>query len=401
MNTIKQSVNGIPVKRHQKIISKLLREKYATNFFNNFESVKNFLNSKIKMDTGKYCNARCSFCYYYDSLKDDDRLTLDNVKNTNLENVLINTGMIEFSGGEPTLVKDLPDIMNYLISKKYYLTKNDQLYFGIVTNGTNLKGFIEALKSYEKMYLIGRLSSVLISLHGSKSVHDNITKLNGSYDKIRIAVNYLRRTYPNILVRINIVLTGQDIDKEFLELLKSYVENGIQINLLPLNFWEDTKIEANYDKIYNDVNTIMDYIYSNSLTVADNNYKSKYGAHLVNIRYIRLCKLDPKYHKFAVNHFDHLFDKLDWNKVWYPKYKHGINIYPNKKLTKESLIEAYVRDAEVSHYIGDICKSCPDFKNLKCDGLKYIDQENHIVDSDLEDFQFRTNYINKRELDAI
>ena len=49
-------------------ISELLRKEHLENYFNNsdFETIKLKLNSNIKMDTGKFCNAKCHFCYYLD-----------------------------------------------------------------------------------------------------------------------------------------------------------------------------------------------------------------------------------------------------------------------------------------------------------------------------------------------
>lgn len=384
-------------------ISELLRKEHLENYFNNsdFETIKLKLNSNIKMDTGKFCNSKCHFCYYLDSVSKDDRLTLEKVKEIDFDDILKNVTNIEFSGGEPTLVKDISEIMKYLSHKRYYLTKQDNLKFSFVTNGWNVKSFLMDLKNNKTFFGINTLSSFLFSLHGNKEVHESITKLKGSYDRIRIAINYIKRNFPKILVRVNIVLSGQQINQEFLNIIKDFINNGIQVNLLPLNYWEDqSKSVSNQEKIYNDINIIMSYIYSNDLLNQNNNYKEAHQANLINIRYARICKIDEKFKPFILGHFDHIFDKLDWNKLWYPSYENQINIYPRKKLTKDSIINTIVKDAELSHHIDKTCSKCPDFKNLKCDGIKYLNQKEKILDTNLEDYKFRVDYIKQKIKDC-
>lgn len=387
----------------EKKLSKILRESQIQNFFNNFETgftiAPEELNSKIKFDTGKFCNARCNFCYYLDSVSKDDRISLETVKKMKLD-ILSKITHIEFSGGEPTLVKDLPQIMEYLSHQRYLLTGKINLKFGIVTNGWKLKEFINTLKE-QYYYQLLNLDSILISLHGNKQTHENITKIKNSYDKIIIAINYIKRNFPNIKIRINVVLIGQEIAPEFINLLKDFLDKDIQINLLPSNFWDDAsknlKMIGNTSHvIYETIENLLNAFYSEELLERNIEYQRENGANILNIRYVKLCHIQEKFHQFCVNHYQHFFDKLDWNKFWYPEYKDGINIYKDIDISInliENLQKVFLQDAEQSHFIDTICKKCSKFKNLECDGQKIINQKDNIIFEDPASKQIRLEYI--------
>lgn len=393
---------NIKLTTREKQHSKILREFNAQNFLNNFEIDQSTLNKKIKLDTGSFCNARCNFCYYFDSLTRDDRLSIDEtfklLSNDEFLKILKEVEVIEFSGGEPTLVKNLQIIIKLIYDKALELG-NSNLKFGIVTNGWNLKSFLTGLD----MEILKLIDTVLISLHGNKKVHENITKLKGSYDRIIIATQYIKRNFPDIKIRINVVLTGQEITLEFLNTLNYFINSNIQINLLPLNHWEDankldsTILQETNLRIYKSINDIMKRL-SNHL----NNINSKYlknGSNIINIRYARPCLIDEEYHKYIVGHFGHFFDKLDWNKLWYPNYSKEKNIFKYEQISKESILKQYINDAELSHTVDNICKKCPKFKDLTCDGQKIDNQKENYINVSHEDIEYRKIFI-KKELNG-
>ena len=374
--------------------------KYQLDLIN--EIIKHFpdkiLNTRVKIDTGKFCNARCQFCYYYDSIKIRDFLTLDEVKESGYIPKLFSKGIteFEFSGGEPTLCYELDQIIAYIkeVGKKY----NIEPKFSVVSNGYFLDELVTRCPD---------ITEVLISLHGNNKTHVGVTKIKDSYNRI---VNFIEKyslletDQLPILIRINVVVTGDNLNNEFYELLKSYIKKGIQINFLPLNFWSDasgqTITKEQYKKIYDSINWFT-YILDKelkgttwkSLLKRNQKYKDIHGANLLNIRYAEICKLDKSSIPYSVSHYEHFFDKKDWNKIFYPNdkgkpqdsfYKKNLFFF-NRELNRFHLEKTLLDDAGLSHYIDTICKDCLYFKTLKCDGIKYINQDTKTIYKETED----------------
>ena len=374
--------------------------KYQLDLIN--EMIKHFpdkiLNTRVKIDTGKFCNARCQFCYYYDSIKIRDFLTLNEVKESGYIPKLFSKGIteFEFSGGEPTLCYELDQIIAYIkeVGKKY----NIEPKFSVVSNGYFLDELVTRCPD---------ITEVLISLHGNNKTHVGVTKIKDSYNRI---VNFIEKysllesDQLPILIRINVVVTGDNLNNEFYELLKSYIKKGIQINFLPLNFWSDasgqTITKEQYKKIYNSINWFTYTLDKElkgttwkSLLKRNQKYKDIHGANLLNIRYAEICKLDKSSIPYSVSHYEHFFDKKDWNKIFYPNdkgkpqdsfYKKNLFFF-NRELNRFHLEKTLLDDAGLSHYIDTICKDCLYFKTLKCDGIKYINQDTKTIYKETED----------------
>ena len=373
--------------------------KYQLDLIN--EMIKHFpdkiLNTRVKIDTGKFCNARCQFCYYYDSIKIRDFLTLNEVKESGYIPKLFSKGIteFEFSGGEPTLCYELDQIIAYIkeVGKKY----NIEPKFSVVSNGYFLDELVTRCPD---------ITEVLISLHGNNKTHVGVTKIKDSYNRI---VNFIEKysllesDQLPILIRINVVVTGDNLNNEFYELLKSYIKKGIQINFLPLNFWSDasgqTITKEQYKKIYNSINWFTYTLDKElkgttwkSLLKRNQKYKDIHGANLLNIRYAEICKLDKSSIPYSVSHYEHFFDKKDWNKIFYPNdkgkpqdsfYKKNLFFF-NRELNRFHLEKTLLDDAGLSHYIDTICKDCLYFKTLKCDGIKYINQDTKTIYKETE-----------------
>lgn len=369
------------------------------------EMIKQFpdkiLNTRVKIDTGKFCNARCQFCYYYDSIKIRDFLTIDEVKESGYIPKLFAKGIteFEFSGGEPTLCYELDEIIAYIkeVGKRY----NIEPKFSVVSNGYFLDELITRCPD---------ITEVLISLHGDSKTHVGITKVKDSYSRI---VNFIEK-YSQIeleqlpiLIRINVVVTGDNLNEEhleFYELLKSYIKKGIQINLLPLNFWTDASgqniSKAQYQDIYKSINWFVSKLTNQlknttwkTLLKRNKKYLDIHGANLLNIRYPEVCKLNKYALPYSVSHYEHFFDKKDWNKIFYPHdngkpkdsyYKKNLFFF-NKNLTRSDLEKTLMDDANLSHYVDSTCKDCLYFKTLKCDGIKYINQDTKTIYKETEE----------------
>lgn len=400
-----RSVTSQPVTSQQQLSSQLRRMDNLMNKSGKYnldiisEMINKFpdkiLNTRVKIDTGKFCNARCQFCYYYDSIKVRDFLTLDEVKESGYIPRLFAKGIteFEFSGGEPTLCYELDEIIKYI--KEVGQRTGIEPKFSVVSNGYFLDELITRCPD---------ITEVLISLHGNRQSHVGITKIKDSYNRI---INFIEKysqlesEHLPILIRINVVVTGDNLNdqnEDFYDLLFSYIKKGIQINLLPLNFWSDasdqTISKEQYKKIYDSINWFVSKLTKDlkdttwkTLLKRNQKYKDFHGANLLNIRYVEVCKLNKDSIPFSVSHYEHFFDKKDWNKIFYPNdtgkpqdsfYKKN-KFFFNRELNRFHLEKTLLDDAGLSHYADDVCKDCLYFKTLKCDGIKYTNQDTKTI----------------------
>ncbi|MFT6070715.1 MAG: MoaA/NifB/PqqE/SkfB family radical SAM enzyme [Bacteriovoracaceae bacterium] len=142
-----------------------------------YGSISNSLNpiyklpySKINILLTRVCNERCPFCRVYDGLgsKRDDALTYEEWKKT-LGGIPRMTAL-SFSGGEPTTCPFLFDLIGD-VSRRGNLT-------AIVTNGSFITPEDAPKICDSKLYYM------MISLHGTREVHDEVTNFKGGYDKV-------------------------------------------------------------------------------------------------------------------------------------------------------------------------------------------------------------------------
>ena len=395
------------------------------------------LNKRVKIDTGKFCNARCKFCYYLDRVKERDFLTIEEVQDHAFIEKLLADGIreFEFSGGEPTTCWDMLQITDYIIyiAKEMFQIPREDLHFSVVTNGYNLRDKYKAekVRDHGKTTIYGpqfkHIEEILFSLHGSRDLHNKTTGLAKSFDKIvdfidewlnekdnptenTYLLNYISK------IRINVVVQEHTFTKEegnkFALLLCEYMARGIQVNLLPHNTWDASTIneiqsQSFFERIRENINMFLDVLDVRFPMLEQNNkrYHTLYNANLFNIRYYSPCQITrmglKKYRKYVVSHFDHLFDCSDWNKYYYPHEayiehmgKTLKNIFPSDKISNENLLNKYLDDANQSHFIDKICNKCPDFLNLKCDGQKYTNQKTREINYITMDI--RKTYVNRK-----
>ena len=355
------------------------------------------LNKRAKIDTGKFCNRSCFFCYYYKELDSKDFLTPFNAGL--LAGYLLDKGIreIELSGGEPTVHPKIEQIVGTI--KEEFQKRNLPPKISIVSNGSFNR---------EKLELLSDINEWLISIHGEEVVHDDIVGKTNSYKRIVENIDYMLNSKSiNTIIRLNFVVTTVDaklldpkakdgavvsnLTENISRILKEYLKKGIQINLLPLNFWKDaidlsatTPDKTTYGlgedrhlkRIYESINNfVMDVKELEILQPKVNN-------RLLNIRYPQFCLLINSAKKYARGHYDHLVDVTDWNKLYYPKdyapeqkvlsadllHFDPRQIYTTKEFTIDNLIEVAKIDRLQSHYKDTICKNCKDF--ARCDGVK-------------------------------
>jgi MoaA/NifB/PqqE/SkfB family radical SAM enzyme len=140
------------------------------NLSNGLNNVYQLPFTKINILLTRVCNERCPFCRVYEGLgqKRDDALTFEEWNK--VLSRLPKMTALSFSGGEPTTCPFLFDLIKE-VSSRGNLT-------AIVTNAT----FITPLEA--KKICDSKLYYMMISLHGTREVHDKVTNFKGGYDKV-------------------------------------------------------------------------------------------------------------------------------------------------------------------------------------------------------------------------
>jgi MoaA/NifB/PqqE/SkfB family radical SAM enzyme len=143
------------------------------------------------------CNCDCESCLWKDNSAKDE-LTLEEIKRIYLEAKDEGFLMTFLWGGEPTLRKDLADII------KFGKHEANFAIVGLVTNGFLLPKRISEFGD--------DLDLIIISLDSPiREEHDRIRVLPGLYDKIMESVDIIKNDYPHISLQFNFSVSSFNI----------------------------------------------------------------------------------------------------------------------------------------------------------------------------------------------
>lgn len=254
------------------------------------------LTKKVDINLGYGCNAKCPFCYYYDSVVTGENLntlTTEQAKEQLRQAKRFDIEEIEFTGGEVSLRKDFAELVAY--------AKNE-LKFKVVAMVTN--GIVLANFDYLKVLADSGLDDVLFSVHGhTAEMHDQLTVTKGSFSRIMQAIDHATRL--GLRVRTNTVVCKtnyQYLEDIFQLLINKKVDN---INLIAFN----PIIQARNQDVISDLYVSYTEV-GNSIMRAIARHRSALP-HL-NIRYLPPCFV-PGYEQYVTNLDQMNFDPDEWN----------------------------------------------------------------------------------------
>lgn len=144
------------------------------------------------------CQAKCPFCYNPALTPEliKWKLTLEQVAASLVAERAKGYDGVTFSGGEVTLLKELPAMLK-LARKAGYQEA------GIITNG-----LLCADKAYADTLLASGLTFACVSVHGADAaMHDKMVEVDGAFEKVLRALDHLS---PVPLV-LNFVLTAENL----------------------------------------------------------------------------------------------------------------------------------------------------------------------------------------------
>jgi Fe-coproporphyrin III synthase len=168
---------------------------------------KRKLNTLIFFVTS-HCNATCETCFYWDELNRQGDLSWEEIVKLS-ENTPPFTDLW-FSGGEPTLRKELPDIIDLFVKN------NGVSYINLPTNGLKPHRIYEVadhcLRENPSLEL-----HVNISIDGLREYHDFMRGVPGNFDKALESGRLLRQLKSlyglRLIVNINTVMNRDNLDE--------------------------------------------------------------------------------------------------------------------------------------------------------------------------------------------
>jgi len=250
------------------------------------------LSQRAEIRLGFRCNARCGFCYYQELLDvDPTKEPLTPLILKQLENLhKIGATEIEFTGGEPTIKQDLPELITH--AKKIGFVN-----VSLITNGLRLANYAYA----EKLVRAG-LNDVLFSIHGHNSeLHDLHTKVPGSFNKILQAINNLKKL--GVRVRVSTTITKRntpyvhDIMALFIKLEVACIHFAV---FSPVGQAQET--DSSFYVSYTDA--------ADALKKTINVFKDELPP--LSVKYIPFCFL-VGYEEYIMNLYQQSYDPDDWN----------------------------------------------------------------------------------------
>ncbi|MFX0106373.1 MAG: radical SAM/SPASM domain-containing protein [Candidatus Hodarchaeota archaeon] len=145
------------------------------------------------------CNCECESCFWKDNSAQNE-LTLEEIKRIYLEAKEEGFLISILWGGEPTLRKDITDII------KFAKHEADFDFIGMVTNGFLIPKRISEFGNDIDLILISLDSPV-------REEHDKIRSLPGLYDNIMQSIEIIKKNYPLISLQFSFSISKYNIHR--------------------------------------------------------------------------------------------------------------------------------------------------------------------------------------------
>ncbi len=155
---------------------------------------------RLELLVGYRCNNNCKFCYVHaDDGEMPNKSTLQ-LKGDIDKSRERGTTEIAFLGGEPTIRKDIFELIRYAKSKGFQQVK-------LTTNGRMLSypWFVDKLVD-------AGVTKILFSIHGPNAeIHDKLTQVKGSFDQLMKGIENVKK-YSEVIIETNSTMTKENIE---------------------------------------------------------------------------------------------------------------------------------------------------------------------------------------------
>jgi cyclic pyranopterin phosphate synthase len=204
---------------------------------------------KLALILGYECNNNCRFCYCADK-KYDKKIaakTTSEAKREMREGLERGCNFVDFLGGEPTIRKDIFELVRYA-KKIGYNT------IGMTTNGRML-----SYREFAEKIMLCGLNHLIFSLHGhTAELHDYLTQSPGSYAQATAGMKNVREIRPDTYICTNTVIVRPNY-----KFLPQIAENNIKLGANACEFifiHPRGNALKNFEEIVPKISEIVDYI---------------------------------------------------------------------------------------------------------------------------------------------
>ena len=211
---------------------------------------------KIEIVTGFSCNNNCKFCsvrrFNFDKLTDEIKKDIERaIKERPKE--------INFTGGEPTIRKDIFELIEYVNERKIKEIR-------VTTNGRMF-----SYEDFTKKAIKAGLTGAIFSIHGHTSqIHDYLTNVKGAFEQAMQGLKNLREFTNNI--DVNTVITTKNY--KFLPNLAEMLIEKYDIRALCLifptidgNLLNHLDLVPSYNQVVDSLHKTIDIIKERNKTV--------------------------------------------------------------------------------------------------------------------------------------
>lgn len=169
------------------------------------------------------CNSRCQMCNIWENKASDD-ITLEQLRKGLSSGLFSNVKAIGFNGGEPTLRKDLVDLVSVVLETLPSLEA-----VSIITNSYKTKQVKSQIDAIAQVVKSKECSfDVMLSLDGVGNVHDTVRGKPGNFERAKGVLAFVKN-HPDIdSVRIGCTVIKDNVN-ELHDLLDFCISEGVYI----------------------------------------------------------------------------------------------------------------------------------------------------------------------------
>ncbi len=202
-----------------------------------YKGRKNYINfdfpKEVWFHITNRCNLNCSHCLFSETLNNNKELDKDFIINLVKELNYKGTNIFIFTGGEPLLHKDFPEII------KFILKNNSLNKIAILTNGLLIEEFYNKIKNFADFERI----HFQISCEGTDDKFFNIRKF--PYKKFQEIINFLLEKNINFALAIDIFSDNFEYS-DFKKLIDIGVKNFHFFYHIPYGNGKNYKIDLDF-----------------------------------------------------------------------------------------------------------------------------------------------------------
>lgn len=263
------------------------------------------------------CNNKCRFCLSTSTYNKKKSINLNDIKNWTNGIYTLKDSRVIINGGEPTIYKDIIEIIELLNSKNAEIV--------LYSNGRRFSNY-----KFAEQIIKSGVNRITIPIHGNKLIHDVMTQINGSYNETINAlknISKLKKEY-EVELEVKFILTKEIIDNKInlLNLLDNERISLEKLDTIIISGLVESKVSQinnvnlpNEDDLGPYVSNLIDLIVYRGVSIN------------IKIEDVKLCKLNDS---IIDNINNNLFiqEKLYENFYFFDsKYIYGHLINYNKK----------------------------------------------------------------------